>query len=62
MSGDRSRLLKVGDRVYWQGRQADRGEVVENGWEAVKIRWDNGHSDSICHNDMANVALAPVKS
>ena len=62
MSGDRSRLLKVGDHVYWQGRKADRGEVVENGWSAVKIRWDNGLSDSICHNDMAGVTLAPVKS
>ena len=28
--------------MYWQGRKADRGKVVENDWSAVKIRWDNG--------------------
>ena len=42
MSGDRSRLLKTGEHVYWEGRKADRGEVVENDWGAVKIAWDNG--------------------
>jgi hypothetical protein len=62
MSGDRSRLLKVQEYVYWEGRRADRGKVVENDWSAVKIRWDNGLTNSICHNDMTNVALAPVKS
>ena len=62
MSGDRSRLLKVGDYVYWEGRKADRGKVVENDWSAVKILWDNGLTNSICHNDMTNVALAPVNS
>ena len=62
MSGDRSRLLKVGEYVYWEGRKADRGKVVEIDWSAVTIRWDNGLTNSICHNDMVNVSLAPVKS
>jgi hypothetical protein len=62
MRGDRSRLLKIGEQVYWEGRKADRGEVVENHWSAVKIAWDDGLTSSICHNDMACVALAPVKS
>lgn len=63
MSGDRSRLLKIGTHVYWEGRANDRGEVVENDWSAVTIRWDNnGILNSICHNDMTNVATAPVKS
>jgi hypothetical protein len=62
MRGVRSRLLKIGEHVYWEGRKADRGEVVENNWSAVKIAWDNGLTNSICHNDMACVALAPVKS
>jgi hypothetical protein len=62
MSGDRSRLLKVGEYVYWEGRTADRGKVVEIDWNAVKILWDNGFTNSICHNDMVNVSLAPVKS
>jgi len=54
--------LKVGEYVYWEGRKADRGKVLENDWSAVKILWDNGLTNSICHNDMAKVALAPVKS
>ena len=62
MSGDRSRLLKVGEHVYWEGRKTDRGAIVENDWSAVKIAWDNGLTTSICHNDMSRVALAPVKS
>ena len=62
MSGDRSRLLKVGEYVYWEGSKADRGKVVEIDWSAVTIRWDNGLTNSICHNDMVNVSLAPVKS
>lgn len=62
MSGERSRLLKVGEHVYWEGRRADRGKIVENDWSAVKIAWDNGLTSSICHNDMSCVALAPVKS
>jgi hypothetical protein len=62
MSGDRSRLLKVGEYVYWKGRAADRGAVVENDWSAIKIAWDNGLTSSICHNDMTNVASAPMKS
>ena len=62
MSGDRSRLLKVGEYVYWEGRKADRGKVVEIDWSAVKILWDNRFTNSICHNDMVNVSLAPVKS
>ncbi len=62
MSGDRSRRLKVGEDVYWQGRASDRGQVVENGWSAVKIRWDNdGILNSICHNDMLHVALTPME-
>lgn len=56
MSGDRSRLLEVGEYVVWGGRKADRGKVVENDWSAVRIRWDT------CHNDMTDMALAPVKS
>ena len=62
MSGDRSRLLKVGEYVYWEGRKADRGKVVEIDWSAVTILWDNGLTNSICHNGMVNVSLAPVKS
>jgi hypothetical protein len=59
MSGDRSRLLKVGEYVYWERRKADRGKMVENDWSLVKIRWDNRLTNSICHNDMTNVAWRP---
>jgi NAD(P)-dependent dehydrogenase (short-subunit alcohol dehydrogenase family) len=42
MRGDRSRLLKIGEFIYWEGRKADRGEVVESHWSAVKIAWAAG--------------------
>lgn len=62
MSGDRSRRLKVGEHVYWEGCKADRGKIVENDWSGVKIAWDSGLTSSIFHNDMSRVALAPAKS
>jgi hypothetical protein len=62
MTGDRSRLLKVGECVFWEGRKADRGLVENNDWSSVRIIWDNGLKSLICHNDMTSVTSAPVKS
>jgi hypothetical protein len=39
MTGDQSRLLKVGDRVCWQNDQADQGTVTERA--GVTIKWDS---------------------
>jgi hypothetical protein len=60
MTGDQSRLLKVGDRVCWGATTTDLGTVIETDWAGVSIKWDNGRTTSIQHNDMARVERVPV--
>ena len=59
MTGDQSRLLKVDDRVCWGATTTDLGTVAANGWGGVMIKWDDGRTSSIHHNDMAQVQSAP---
>ena len=61
MTGDQSRLLKVGDRVCWGSTTNDLGTVVKTTWNEVTIDWDNGHTASIQHNDMTQVERVPTK-
>jgi hypothetical protein len=61
MTGTQSRLLKVGDRVRWGDTKTDLGTVVGTAWSGVTIDWDDGHTASIRHNDMARVEWMPVK-
>jgi hypothetical protein len=61
MTGEQSRLLKVGDRVSWPAKITDLGTVVGTAWNGVTIDWDDGHTTSIQHNDMAQVERVPVK-
>jgi hypothetical protein len=61
MTGDQSRLLKVGDRVCWKKSATDLGTVIGISWSGVTIDWDDGHTTSIQHNDMAQVEWVPVK-
>ena len=58
---EQSRNLKVGQRVSWQGDDADRGIIVERDWSGVKIKWDNGKSSFYHHNDMREIVAAPLK-
>jgi hypothetical protein len=60
MTGDQSRLLKVGDRVRWESSTTDLGTIVGTAWSGVTIDWDDGHTSSIRHNDMAQVERAPA--
>ena len=62
MTGDQSRLLKVGDRVCWERSATDLGTVKRNGWGGVIIAWDDGHTASIQHNDMKQVERVPAKT
>ena len=57
MTGEQSRLTNVSARVCWDGDQADQGTVTESDWSGVRIVWDNGLANSICHNDMATVPM-----
>jgi hypothetical protein len=62
MTGDQSRLLKPLDRVCWGETTTDLGTVIETDWAGVSINWDNGHTTSIQHNDMAQVERVTVKA
>jgi hypothetical protein len=59
MTGTQSRLLKVGDRVRWGATITDLGTVVGTAWSGVAIDWDDGHTASVRHNDMAQVDWMP---
>jgi hypothetical protein len=61
MTGDQSRTLKVGDRVCWGVTTTDLGTVVGASWSGVTVDWDDGHTTSIQHNDMAQVERVPAK-
>jgi hypothetical protein len=61
MTGDQSRNLKVGDRVGWETSATDLGTVIGNNWSGVKIKWDDGRTGTIHHNDMTQVEYVPNK-
>jgi hypothetical protein len=61
MTGEQSRLLKVGDKVRWQKDQADQGTVTETNWAGLTVKWDNRSQQTIQHNDMAQVERVPTK-
>jgi hypothetical protein len=61
MTGDQSRTLRIDDRVCWGGTMTDFGTVVGTSWSGVTIDWDDGHTTSIQHNDMAQVERIPNK-
>jgi hypothetical protein len=61
MTGEQSRLLKVGDRVCWGASATDLGTVVQTNWSGVTIDWDDGQTASLQHNDMTKIERVPVK-
>jgi hypothetical protein len=61
MTGDQSRTLSVGDRVCWGATTIDLGTIIGTTWNSVIIDWDDGHTTSIQHNDMARVERVPLK-
>jgi hypothetical protein len=61
MTGEQSRQLKIGDRVCWAATKTDLGTVTATSWSEVTIEWDDGDSNSVSHNDMAQVERAPTK-
>ena len=58
MTGEQSRQLKVGDRVRWDESITDLGTVVEVTWSGVTIKWDDGNTVSVRHNDMTKAERA----
>jgi hypothetical protein len=59
MTGDQSRLLKVGDRVCWGSTTTDLGTVAVTNWAGITVKWDNRSQQDILHNDMAQVERVP---
>jgi hypothetical protein len=55
MTGEQSRTLAVGDRVFWKADKSDKGTVTEKNWAGVTVRWDNRKEQTILHNDMTLV-------
>jgi hypothetical protein len=62
MTGDESRKLKSGDRVFWQGDVKNQGTIRGVSWSGVTIDWDDGDSTSVSHNDMAQVNRSTAKA
>jgi hypothetical protein len=58
MTGEQSRQLKVADRVCWEKIITDLGTIVGVTWSGVTIKWDDGHTVSVQHNDMTKVERA----
>jgi hypothetical protein len=57
MDATASKRLKIGERVCWDEDESDLGTVVETGYNAVKIQWENGQTGILHHNDMGQVTL-----
>jgi hypothetical protein len=55
MTGEESRRLQTGDRVRWGDTVTDLGTVVATAWSRIAIKWDDGDTTSIMHNDMKEV-------
>jgi hypothetical protein len=60
MTGDQSRTLSLGDKIYWSTDKNDVGTVTEKNWAGVTIKWDNRSEQSILHNDMGEVFSVPT--
>jgi hypothetical protein len=61
MTGEQSRLLKVGNRICWGAKTTDLGTVTGTSWSEVTIAWDDGEASSVSHNDMAKIERVPSK-
>jgi hypothetical protein len=55
MTGDESKLLKVGARVCFNGELTDRGTVTATQARYVTIEWDDGHKSFSSHHEMKRV-------
>jgi hypothetical protein len=41
MTGDQSKMVKVGDRACWGTTRTDLRTVIEKNWAGVTITWDD---------------------
>jgi hypothetical protein len=57
MTPERSKQLKIGQRVAWHDSAADQGTVTARDWSGVWIAWDNGKDQFFHHNNMTKVEV-----
>jgi hypothetical protein len=58
MTPERSKRLKIGQRVAWHDSAADQGTVTASDWSGVRIAWDNGKDQFFHHNNMTEVEVS----
>lgn len=56
MTGEESRRLVVGAKVWWNADKNDTGMIMEKDWAGVVVKWDSRQKQAILHNDMAAVS------
>lgn len=61
MTVNKSKALKKGTRVYWQGNADDSGIITETSWDAVTIAWKDGKVARVHHGDMREIQRTPTK-
>lgn len=58
-----ARRLEVGSRVCWGNNPKDGGTVIETGFNAVKVKWDDpsqGEVGVLYFAEMANIGSLPA--
>lgn len=58
MTESEAKALEVGDRVTWGADPEDQGEVIETGYCAVKICWENGQTGAMHVRDCKRIQRA----
>lgn len=61
MTEAQSKNLKVGDKVYWDADRADFGEIVDVGYHAVAIKWNNVAGAGCGEQGIGTVAHADME-
>src|SRR5262245_32443199 len=51
MRANEAKKLGDGERVMWGTDPNDLGTVIDNGYLAITVRWDNGQTGTIHHDD-----------
>lgn len=62
MNAAEAKRLKIGDALIWENDPGDRGTVIEVGYCAVKIEWENGQIGVLHTNDCQSVKRQGVES
>ena len=59
-----ARHLSVGSRVTWDNNPKDAGTVIETGFNACKVKWDdpsNGDISLLYFKTMANIGFCTAE-